>query len=164
MSHRTAPTNSDNVIDSRDIIARIEELERDREDLENAITNAKESLEDFNDPTSAMDEDEREAQQETLTAAIDALTDWDKDEDGQELTALKALAEEAEGYSSDWNDGATLIAASCFVDYCQELCADLGEIPKDLPSYLVIDWEATAENLKEDYTEVDFDGTTYLVR
>jgi hypothetical protein len=33
-----------------------------------------------------------------------------------------------------------------------------------LPDWIVIDWDATADNLKVDYTEVEFDGVTYLVR
>jgi hypothetical protein len=50
------------------------------------------------------------------------------------------------------------------VDYCQELLEDIGDIPKGLPGYIVIDWEATAENLKADYSTVDFDGQTYYYR
>jgi hypothetical protein len=41
---------------------------------------------------------------------------------------------------------------------------DVGDLPRGIPSYIVIDWAATADNLKVDYTEVDFDGVTYLVR
>jgi hypothetical protein len=41
---------------------------------------------------------------------------------------------------------------------------DCGESPRDLPFYIVIDWEETADNLRVDYTEVDFEGTTYLFR
>jgi hypothetical protein len=41
---------------------------------------------------------------------------------------------------------------------------DCGEIPRDLPHYIAIDWEATAQNIRVDYTEIDFDGQAYLVR
>lgn len=81
-----------------------------------------------------------------------------------ELTALKALAEEAAQYSEDWVHGSTLIRETYFTDYCEQMVDDVGDLPRDIPSYLVIDWNATAENLKVDYTEVDFDGVGYLIR
>lgn len=46
-------------------------------------------------------------------------------------------------------------------DYFQTYIQGLLEI--DVPGYVVIDWEATAENVKNDYTVVDFDGTTYYM-
>lgn len=110
-------SNSDDVIDSRDVIERIAELQG------------------TNDP-------------ETL----------------EELTALLALQDEAEGYAPDWKYGAQLIRDSYFVTAMQELCDDIGDLPKDLPSYFEIDWEATARNLQVDYTSVEFDGVTYWVR
>ncbi len=125
-------SNSDNVIDSRDVIARIKELEAEREQAE--------------------DDPDKEN-----------LAVWDED-NLEELDALKAMADEAEGYAEDWKYGATLIRESYFVDYCQELCKDCYQIPKDLPRFIVIDWDATANNLRADYTDVDFDGATYLVR
>ncbi len=136
-------SNSNDVIDSRDVIKRIEELESERADLVTAAEEAK---------AEGNDED-----------ALRALQEWDEDE-GEDLKALKSFAEEAEGYCEDWCHGATLIRESYFVAYCQELVEDIGDLPKGMPTYLVIDWDATADNLKADYTEVDFDGATYLVR
>ena len=57
-----------------------------------------------------------------------------------------------------------MIRESHWKEYAQELAEDIGGMPKDLPSWVVIDWEATADNLKADYSEVDYDGITYLVR
>lgn len=83
----------------------------------------------------------------------------------EELASLESLKEEVEGYASDtWKDGVQLIPEEDFTEYCQELLEDCGEIPRDLPSYVVVDWEATAENLRMDYSEVDHEGTTYLFR
>jgi hypothetical protein len=45
-----------------------------------------------------------------------------------------------------------------------EVIEDCGYIPKDLPGWIVLDMDATAENVKADYTAVDFDGVTYWVR
>lgn len=112
-------SNSDDIIDSRDVIARIEELEDQEE----------------------RDEDEQE-----------------------ELKALKALEEEAQGYS-DWKHGATLIRDSYFEKYAQELAEDIGAINKgdEWPNNC-IDWEWAANELKYDYTSVNFDGVEYWVR
>lgn len=85
-------------------------------------------------------------------------------EEQVELDTLLKLQEDAEGYSPDWQYGSTLIRYSYFTEYCQELLEDIGDLPKDFPHYIEIDWEKTADNLKVDYTEVDYDGVTYLIR
>ena len=118
MTTRTVD-NSQDVIDSRDVIDRIEELE-------------------------AIDEPD--------------------DDEKAELAALTALAEEAEGYAADWKHGETLIRRTYFVDYCKEMLVDIGDLPKDLPAYIAIDWQATADNMEADYTTVDYDGEEYLIR
>ena len=140
-----APTNDDDIIDSRDVIARIEDLEDALRDLEDAADDA-------------ADDSARAAE---ILAEIDA---WKAGEDGQELNALQALAAEAADYADDWQHGATLISLEYWPTYAQELVEDIGDLPRNIPSYIVIDWEATAGNLQADYTEVDFDGATYLVR
>ena len=113
-------TNSEDIIDSRDIIARIEHLE-------------------------SLEPDEIE------------------DEEQEELDALKALSDECEGYG-DWQYGETLISRDYFVEYVQDMLADCGMIPKDLPSFVEIDWQATADNIEHDYMTVEFDGVDYLMR
>jgi antirestriction protein len=40
-------------------------------------------------------------------------------------------------------------------DFAWQLAEDVGDIPRDLPSYIVIDWEATARNIMYDYFEWD---------
>lgn len=121
-----AITNDADVLDSRDIIDRIEELQGRKDDEEQ--------------------------------------TDPLNEEEADELAALVALAEEAEGYADDWRHGATLIRETYFTDYTEELLQDIGDLPKNLPGYVVIDWEATARNIQVDYTPVEFDGVTYWVR
>ena len=113
-------SNSEDVIDSRDIIARIEHLE-------------------------SLEPDEIE------------------DEEQDELDALKALADECEGYG-DWQYGETLISRDYFIEYVQDMLADCGDIPEELPPFVVIDWQATADNVEADYMTVEFDGVDYLMR
>jgi len=94
-----------------------------------------------------------------------APTDWDDSENGEELKALKALAGEASGYAEDWAYGEALIRDSYFETYAQDLAEDIGAINKDAswPNDC-IDWEKAADQLKQDYTEVDFDGVAYWTR
>lgn len=140
-----APTNQDDVIDSRDVIARIEELEDHLRDLEDAADDA--------------------AGDSVRLAEITAeISDWRASDSGQELVALQALAAEASQYADDWQHGAALISLDYWPTYAMEMLQDKGDLPRNIPDYVVIDWEATAGNLAVDYTEVDFAGTTYLVR
>lgn len=134
--------NTEDVIDSRDVIKRIEEL-----------TGAFEAA--GIDPSSIdTDPDEGpdgfQAGQEFLLA--------------KELATLRALEKEGEGYAPDWSYGETLIRKSYFAEYAEELVNDIDALPQGLPAYIVIDWEATAANLIVDYTEIDFDGVPYLIR
>ena len=157
MATRTI-SNWDDVIDSRDVIERIQELRDERESLVDAEKEARAVAEQ-----PAETEEERAELDEALKTASAELVEWD-DDNGDELKALEALAEEAEGYSEDWEYGATLVRESYFTDYCEELVKDIGDLPKKIPFYIEIDWEKTADNLRVDYTEVDYDGVTYLVR
>lgn len=147
-----AISNTDNTIDSRDVIARIEELEAEESGLWWEI-----------------DEKEDQYTPEELTknpapviVAKEALKEWRESEEGQELIALKALAEQGEDYAPDWEYGAQLIHEYYFEEAMDEMLEDCGDIPKDLPSYLTITVDYDA--LKMDYTAIDFDGQTYYVR
>lgn len=41
------------------------------------------------------------------------------------------------------------------IDFTMELLESCGDIPKDLPSYIHIDWEATARTIMYDYSEAN---------
>lgn len=67
-----------------------------------------------------------------------------------------------EQWRGDWYP-ATLIADCHFTDYAQELvygCYDL----KGLPNFVHIDWEATAREVRMDYSQTTIDGFTYYYR
>lgn len=137
----------------------------DRVDLEDLATLAREQAEilDANIPK------DDESYDEWLDDCIDAK---------ETLADLSALLSEL-GYHPDEEDGeaiaddfdhvanngdSQLIAEDYFVTAMQELVTDIGDLPQEIPSYLEIDWEATAENLKADYSEVELDGETYYHR
>ena len=157
----------EDVLDSRDIIDRIEELEEERTALVDTLSEASEVEAELNekrsnDPDATELENLDSAKTEREDAAR-ALEEWDS-ENGDELKALKALAEEAEGYG-DWPYGETLIRDSYFKEYAQELAEETDSIPKGLTWPLTcIDWDQAARELQYDYTSVDFDGVTYWMR
>lgn len=142
-ANREISSNED-YLDVRDVIARFEELEGDRENA-------------------AGDADEQDA------AERDALIAFDESEEGQEYAKLKELLADLSGnggdeqWRGDWYP-ITLIRDSYFVEAMQELVSDIGDLPKEIPSYLEIDWKATADNLRVDYTSTEFDGVTYWYR
>jgi hypothetical protein len=119
------------IIDTRDVISRLAELESD--------------LEIF------MDEGEDENIEE---------------KDFEEIYELEVLRElESDLVSeSEYKYGMTLIAEDHFEDYCRELVEEIGDLPKDFPSYIEIDWHQTSENLRVDYSEVQINGNTYYYR
>lgn len=175
---RNVISNRDSVIDSRDIIERLEELQSERESevesLQEAVDSIKEEIEEAKQDVENADSEENEdarlksqealdALEEKLDEANEALEDYEFDDQG-ELDSLEAINEEGEGYASDWRHGETLINESYWKEYVQELLVDLGELPKDLPSYIEIDWEKTADNLAADYTTVEWNGVSFYVR
>lgn len=133
-------SNSDDMIDVRDVIARYEALEELRE---NAAGDSREEGE--------------------------ALVIFDESEKGGEYKLLGALLNDLKGYGGDeqWRGDwypITLIRDSYFVEAMQELCEDIGDFPKGIPAYYVINWKATANNLRADYSSVEFGDVTYWYR
>lgn len=124
----STPTKYDDVIDSRDVIARIEELQSEREGLTDDIELIEELIDEI-DPDA--DPDMLAARNEELRIAREALAEWDAD-NAQELKELTDLASEGEDYSSDWKYGETLIRDSYFRDYAQELAEELDLVKKDV--------------------------------
>ena len=137
-------SNQDDMIDSRDIIERIEELEEMRQ--------------------SWIDECEDD---ESFEFDMSPETDWHNNhvEDGCELNALLELAKMGEDYFPDWAYGASLIRDSYFNEYAMDLAEELGCLDdvRHWPA-TCIDWDRAAWELQMDYSSVKFDGVTYWVR
>ena len=145
-----------NILDTRDLQERLEELQGLKEAIEAAQASVDELM---TSDLAAADPDFDEKLDAARTDLDEACEAFDGEAQA-ELEELESIAEEV----SEWHNGNQLIPEEDFEDYCQELCEDIGDIPRDLPSYIVIDWEATARNLKADYSEVEYQGTTYLYR
>jgi hypothetical protein len=90
------------------------------------------------------------------------------DEETQELADLTAIMQDLKGgggdeqWRGDWYP-LTLIADCHFTDYAQELVHDCYDL-KGLPNFVHIDWEATAREVRMDYSQTTIDGFTYYYR
>ena len=113
----TAITLYDDIIDSRDIETRLEEL---------------------------------------------TFSDGERDEsEDQELMFLTEIREELKDHP-EWEYGLVLISDFYFSTYVQEMLEDDGTIPQDLPWYIEVDWEKTANNMKCDYDSIDIKGYEFF--
>jgi len=130
------------VIDTRD-------LEKELDALEDELT----SLEETRDEALG-DEDE-------IQEAMNRLEEWLGDNEDR-LTELRNLRDEI----PEWQYGETLISDSHFEDYARDLASDLygNEINDARWPFDCIDWKQAADELKQDYTSIDFDGDTWWYR
>lgn len=136
----------EDLLDVRDIIARVEELRATWEETTG------DSFDDY-------------------TLSTDDLQVGGLDEDeAEELEKLTELLEELKGQGGDheWRGDwypVTLIRDTYFVTYAQDLAEDIGAIDADAtwPNDY-IDWVRAARALQIDYTSVEFDGITYWTR
>lgn len=160
--------NSADVLDSRDVQERIEELEAERGNVADLAEEVGDAETAYNQAMDDESESERQDRADELAAARQALREaegWAEanPDDAEELAALLAFKAEAEDYC-EWDSGETLIRESYWVEYVEELVSDIGDMPREIPSYIAIDWDKTAANIKADYTEAEFDGVTYYLR
>ena len=81
----------------------------------------------------------------------------------REWKIIRSLSNEGSMNAGDW-DSCAMIRQSYFTEYCKEMLQECGDLPKDIPWYIAIDWEMTSENMMQDYVEVDYVGVTYYVR
>ena len=166
MSHRNNVSNTDNIIDSRDLITMHEELKAERDELVAAVSNAEEGLKEHCKNTEGeffiVFRLTEELEQKVEDAKVELET-WESDND---WTALDEFVTEAEGYANgDWHHGTTLIADDYFETYAREYAEDIGAIDKKAKwPNTRIDWEAAAEDLKADYSCVTWDGNDYWIR
>ena len=139
-------------LDTRDLIETRDELKQQVLDsfLEN-FPHYEEMINDFEDIL--FEEEEIQSWKEYWLDEIEEITDIEK------------LEDEVNDYAGDnFEDGVYLIVEDDFEDFVEQDLEDCGYIPKDFPTWIEIDWEATANNVRQGYTEVEFRGITYLFR
>ena len=82
----------------------------------------------------------------------------------EELKEIEEIDNVENELGSEFEYGVTLVDVDDWEEYVEELLEDTGYIPKDFPSWIEIDWKATANNVRQDYTEVTYQGNSYLGR
>ena len=88
--------------------------------------------------------------------------------DVAEMLSILSVLNDIKGVTGDekWRDDwypELLVRDSHYKSYMQELLRDCGDMPT-LPTYIVVDWDATIANLRVDWTSIDIDGVTYWYR
>jgi hypothetical protein len=152
---------SENVIDTRDVIARHVELEKTRADLVAAKVKADEARWQVHDQVA--DEDEAH---DAYVEALEALENFDE-EYGEELDNLRDLISDLhETISlSSIEDGEALINYDYWEDYAREQARDIFGINEtEQWPYNHINWEAAALELENDYATVEFGDSSFFVR
>lgn len=135
-------------MDTRDLI-------QEREDLKAQILEAfLEQFEHYADRTETF---------EDILFNEEELTDFN-DYWATELEGIEEINKLEKEVGSEFEYGVTLIEEDEFEDYCRELCEDCGYISRDFPHFIEIDWDATANNMRADYSETTFRGNDYLFR
>jgi hypothetical protein len=127
------------------------------------------SIERGQDIIDSRDVDERilEIEQEMEDLKDESPWDYAQADDyedlHEELQSLVGFRDENKD-SGEWDYGQIFIHVNYFEEYVQGLVVEIGDLPSDIPGYIEIDWEATSENVRMDYSLVDFDGEEYLTR
>ena len=102
--------------------------------------------------------DELEAKREEQSTSLTS-------EEAAELVDLRKLDEQGKQVSRDWEYGSLMVRDDHFVNYVRDYAVEILGIPGvDFPSFVVIDWEKTAENFKTDWNPIWFGNTLYYVR
>lgn len=138
------------MIDTRDLVEKREELQTNLVDSFNNYFDTE--LEDFGDLTSYIDNSEDEDVQE-----------WreDNSDDFDHIEEIDYI----EDTVSEFSYGETLIPVDDFTEYCEDMvedCYDLTNVPSFIKNN--INWEGVASDLSVDYTDVTYQGVSYLVR
>jgi hypothetical protein len=147
-------------IDTRSLIEEREELQQTVLDAYNEEFEA--DFSDFDEITVALLGDDL-GEVDYTEEEIDRLNDF-KDLYSDELEQIEQINDLENEVGSEWEYGVTLIEGDDFEEYCKELVEDCGYISKDFPSWIEVDWSETANNMRVDYSEVEFRGTNYLFR
>lgn len=83
------------------------------------------------------------------------------DDELEEISQLESFISEVEGYA---DRDETLISEDVWEDYVKDLAREVCSVDFNTWPMSCIDWEQAAEELAQDYTTAEWDGTTYYFR
>ena len=162
-------------LDSRDIQEELDNIESLKNDFELNLEELNNELQELeSDLYDIENTEDYVSKQNDIDAMLEQIVEKENDVQeceveysrySEELTELEELKEEISNNSDEgFEYGIQLIHENDIDDYLHELLLDCGYIPKDLPSWIEIDWQATCDNMKEDYSELELNGNTFYVR
>lgn len=138
------------MIDTRDLVEKREELQTNLVNSFNDYFDTE--IEDFDELTKHIDSSENEDVQE-----------WreDNSDDFEHIEEIDELEDEI----SEFSFGETLIPEDDFTEYCEDMVNDCYDM-KNVPGFIKdnINWEDVASDISVDYTNVTYQGESYLVR
>lgn len=137
---------NDDMIDSRNILARLRYLDGELE------TAREERIENFEAENSReVTDDEREKFEN------ETPPEWEHAEEHKSLSEIiEEIGETAAHY------GVTLVNDSHFEDYAEDYARDVcGMSGSEKWPFNHIDWEKAANELQSDYTQIEIDGQTF---
>lgn len=134
------------MIDTRDLAEKREELQTNLVDSFNDYFDTE--IEDFDELTKHIDSSENEDVQE-----------W-RDDNSDDFEHIEEI-DYVEDNVSEFTYGETLIEYDEFEDYCKEL-VDLRGVPDLIKGN--IDWDGVTRDLRTGYSEINYQGETYLYR
>lgn len=140
-------------IDTRDLIEERSELQQ--QILEDFNDKFNQQLENYLEIDSFLENFEYETDDQS-----EFLEYWR--EETEQIGEIDDL--ESEINNGEFEFGTTLVPEDKFEEYTEQLLIDCGYISRDFPTWIEIDWEATADNVKQDYSEVEFRDVTYFYR
>ena len=159
-------------LDSRDIQSEIDNIESLKNDYESDLESLNDELNDLENELYNIENEEDK--QNDIDNKLEEIADkeneiqeceFEYNRYSSELAELESLKEEISDNSDEgFEYGIKLIHENYIDDYLDELLEDCGYIPKDLPYWIKIDWQATYDNMKEDYNEVELNGNVFYVR
>ena len=135
-------------IDTRDLIEKRDELKQQ------ILDSFLETFEHYEDQTDDF---------EDILFEEEEIQSWKEDWE-DELKEIEEIDSIEDELGSEFDYGVTLVHEDYWEEYVEELLIEIGYLPIDFPSWIEIDWEATANNVKQDYTEVEYQGETYYGR
>ena len=158
-----------NTLDTRDLYKR----QHDLKDLKAAVDSALDELDEAQnnleahpaDGAAGGTEEEKEAHsekteelEEAVSDAQTALDDAQAEFGANEQEELAELDNLESKIGREWKHGEQMIPESEFEDYARELAEEIGGMDDAKWPFTCIDWEKAADELKQDYTSVSYQG------
>lgn len=162
-------------LDSRDIQEEIDNIESLKNDFESDLESLNEELNDLESELYDIEnEDDYADKQNDIDSKLEEIADKENEIQeceleynrySEELSELESLKEEISDNSDEgFKYGIQLIHVNDIDEYLHDMLIDCSYIPKDLPAWIEIDWQATYNNMKDDYNEIELNGNTFYVR